>query len=205
MKSQNLHRWLPCDIKRLCLHRKRDFRITSYSERFQFFGEILILKIWMILDPNLTFTTIYPNFSLLQELQPNRPSDPSSNTQVFQTRVQSQNLPRWLTRDIKLLCSHPGGFWNHLTFWNIWVFLEIFFFLIWRILHPYLNFTPIFPNFLLLPVMQPNRCPDRSSNTQHFQTRVKSQNLPRWLPCDIKRLRLHRKRDFRTTSYSERF
>ena len=59
-------------------------------------------------------------------------------------------------------------------------------------LYPNLTFTPIFPYFLFLPLLQPNPSPDPSSNTQNFQTRVKSQNLPRWLSCDIKSLYLHR-------------
>ena len=68
-----------------------------------------------------------------------------------------------------------------------------------------LTFTPSFPYFFFLPLLQPNRSPDPSSNAQNIQTRVKSQNLHRLLLRDIKRLCLYRKRDFRITSYSERF
>ena len=133
----------------LCIFTERDFRKTSYFERFEFFGEICIFQIWLILDPNLTFTTIFPNFWLLPELQPNRSPDPSSNTPIFQTRVKSQNLPRWVPCDIKPLCSHPGGFWNNLIFWNISVFWWNLYFSNLTYLAPKSDFHHDFSHFLL--------------------------------------------------------
>ena len=86
-----------------------DFWTTSYSEIFEYFGIICIFQIWLTLYPNLTFTPIFPYFLFLPILQPNPSPDPSSNTQNFQTRVKSQNLPRWLSCDIKTTISSPRG------------------------------------------------------------------------------------------------
>ena len=144
------------------------------------------------MNPNLNFTTIFPNFWLLLELQPNRSPDLSSNSQFFEIWEKSQNLARLRPCDIKFLSFRPGVF-GTTSYSEIFEYFAIIcIFQIWLTLYPNLTFTPIFPYFLFLPLLQPNPFPDPSSNTQNFQTRVKSQNLPRWLSCDIKSLYLHR-------------